>query len=300
MIVHHVNEYVDHHSPLPPDVLSIIEKIIIEQGSVVHAEPVELVSVSEDGIHDIPPSISDSNPTEAESSPRKMSLPPGSEWKALRLYQSLQDSDQSKQKNKTRYLNANELSQELSKQVAVRKEQYQREREADQLYFSEVVLKDVKKYHHECEEKEKNKLKSNQVYRELLGKQKRVEARVRTLDQRESEMTLATREREKYDEEEKKLREKKKIMQLKYRSELLQQIKEQQRMNAPESDDMMTSAEKSINHRELLQLQNDPIKYEKVKQMLGVYAPQSSISSASTQSPIKRGRRVKGLQGVVS
>lgn len=230
---------------------------------------------------------------EVQSSSPNMALPHGSEKKALT---SLQDSEQANRQKKNGVLTSSQLSEELARQISLKKKQIRQERESDQMYFTEVVLKDIQKYHQECKEKELNRFKSSQLYRELLGQQKLTEACSRNVDERESDMLQALKEKEKYEKEEKILQEKKKQMQLKYRNELIQQIKEQQLLN--QSDDVMNNAERSINHRELSQLTNDPIKYQKVQQMLQIYAPQSSISSASNQSPVKRGRRLKGLKGL--
>jgi hypothetical protein len=251
------------------------------------------------------------------TSPRNSALlPPGTEWKALTIYQTLQDHDHTNHLQKTRHLNSLQLSKELAQQISVKNAQARRERDEDHRYFSDVILKDIQKYHRECDEKEEMKRRANEAHRGLLRKQKQSEAKRRNIDEREAARVQIQRDRERFEAEEKAQQEKKRMMQLKYRSELLQQIKEQQRHQQSRwsgRDDVMTKTERSMNRSDLEMLKDDPVKYQKVKKILlenhsppidiatppaSAAAPATSAPSAATSSPVKRGRRLKGWEGV--
>lgn len=245
---------------------------------------------------DHPPSP-DESPT---TSPRNSALlPPGTEWKALTIYQTLQDRDHTHDLQKTKYLNSLQISKELAQQVASKNAQFRRERDEDQRYFSDFVLKDIQKYHRECEEIIEAKRRANETHRILLRKQKESEARRRSIDDRETARLQLQRDRESYEAEERAQQEKKRKMQLKYRSELLTQIKEQQRNIGRE--DVMTKTERSLNRSDLDMLKDDPVKSQLVKNMLLKTAPavpNTSLPSAVGSSPVKRGRRLKGWEGM--
>jgi hypothetical protein len=256
--------------------------------------------------HPTPPSASSPlEPAPAHESPttsprNSAPLPPGTEWKALSIYQTLQDHDHTHHLQKTRHLNSIQLSKELAQQISFKNEQHRRERDEDQQYFSDVILKDIQKYHRECEEKEEVKRRENETHRSLLRRQKQSEAKRRNIDEREAARLQLQRDRERYDAEERAQQEKKRMMQLKYRSELLKQIKEQQRSMSGR-DDVMTTTERSLNRSELEMLKDDPAKYEKVKKILlatAAVAPGTTAPSATGSSPVKRGRRLKGWEGM--
>jgi hypothetical protein len=287
------------------DAVAILEKIIREDKneSPQPSDPVTIVNKPVEVV--MPPISSLPIPNAGESPtptprPESTSLPPGTEWKALTLYHTLQERDDTKEAHHHRQINSDRLSQELTKQIVIKKAQLDLERDAEQHYFSEVILRDVESYHRECREREVKKRISNEEYKQLLMTQKHWDSKRRDVDEREAERVEVMRQRELFESDERERKERKKLQQLSYRSELLKQMKERQRMSGP--DTVMTSTERSINRSELNRLKDDRAKYEKVKLMLGVSPcvspPSSATPSALSSSPVKRGRRLKGHEGV--
>jgi hypothetical protein len=286
------------------DAVAVLEKAIAEdqiqtpraEEAVIANKPLEVIMPSISNLHS-------SSPTESPiptPRPESTALPPGTEWKALTIYDTLLEHDETQEAHHHQQLNSHRFSQELSKQILVKKAQLDRERDDESRYFSEVILKDVQNYRRECKEKEAKKRSANEEYLHLLLAQKQFDMTRRELSEREAERVEVKRQRERFERDEKERKEKKKLQQLSYRSELLKQIKERQSLCEP--DTVMTPTERSLNRSQLERLKDDPEKYAKVKKMLilspCVSPPSSAVPSSLSSSPVKRGRRLKGHEGI--